>query len=481
VAIIGPDIWHGAHGPDMFFGYFMVLAFPLLVIVPFGAFRSLAGEQEDRTFELMSITTLGPRQIVRGKLGSAVLQMLVYLSAISPCLAFTYMLRGIDFPTILFILLFLVLASLALSVISLLAGTLTTEKHWQVVLSVLLIAGLLYSFGMGCFFAGLMLSELNGAFRDAEFWQVNAGFLTGYVSYFMLLFYAAAAQLTFSTDNRSTRLRVTMVVQHLLLVGWMTWVWIWPCRVDSTAPMVFMMLAAIHWYVMGALMTGESPDLSPRVKRQLPQSFFGRVFLTWFNPGPGTGYILAVSGVLAALVMVVAAMAVASWFSLWSQSSWSIRDIPLILPFSVLTLAYVTFYLGVGLLLLRLLRRFTHVGILLAALLNVLLLLLGCGVPAIVHMMSPTLRRLDWDLLQIPDPFWTLVYFVDRGFRPEMPIVLVMMSLAALVVFFLNLPGVVREVRHVRIARPKRVAEEDTELAAAKAPPLAPVRTSPWG
>ena len=43
----------------------------------------------------------------------------------------------------------------------------------------------------------------------------------------------------------------------------------------------------------------------------------------------------------------------------------------------------------------------------------------------------------------------------------------------------MNLPGVVREVRYVRIARPSRVAEEDAELAA-RSHPAEPVRTSPW-
>ena len=96
IAMIGPAASVGTHGGDMFTGYFAILAFPLVIVVPFGAFRSLAAEQETRTFELLSITALGPRQIVAGKLGSAVVQMSVYLSAISPCLGFTYLLRGID-------------------------------------------------------------------------------------------------------------------------------------------------------------------------------------------------------------------------------------------------------------------------------------------------------------------------------------------------------------------------------------------------
>ena len=137
---------------------------------------------------------MGPRQIVAGKLGSAALQMLVYLSAISPCLAFTYMLRGIDFPTILMVLCYTVLASLGLSVIGLFLGTLTSEKHLQVILTVIVVIGLLLAFWAGCALAYAILDYSMLEFNDVYFWLGNAAFLTGYASYFALVFYAAAAR-----------------------------------------------------------------------------------------------------------------------------------------------------------------------------------------------------------------------------------------------------------------------------------------------
>jgi len=476
VAMAGPHVFYGVHGPDMFFGYYVILAFPLLVIVPFGAFRSLAGEQEDRTYELLSITALGPRQIVGGKLGSAGVQMAIYLSAVSPCLAFTYMLRGIDFPTILFILLYTVLGSLALSVAALLVGTLTAEKHWQVVLSVLSILGLVYAFGGAC---ALVMETLNWAdlpFGESEFWQVNGAFLTAYVTYFALLFYAASAQLTFVSDNRSTRLRFVMLIQHVLCVGWMSWFWIGPARGEEEVLLAFMILIGLHWYVMGAFMIGESPDLSPRVKRRLPQSFLGRVFLTWFNPGPGTGYLLAVSGLLAALLMVVLGVAAQHLFESWNLSRWSSRYTSVTLAFGLLGASYATIYLGLGLLVIRFLRRITQVGILLNLLIHVLLLMLGSGVPVVIQLMSPEFRYLDYTLLQITNPLWTLAHVADRSNLPaEAAVLLLLIPFTAAIVFLLTLPGVAREVRQVRVAKPKRVAEEDAELT-----PVRPVKTSPW-
>ena len=85
--------------------------------------RSLASEREDGTFELLSITALNSRQIVTGKLGSSVLQMLVYYSALAPCIVFTYLLQGIDIITIVLMLVLTMMISILLSAAGLVVAT----------------------------------------------------------------------------------------------------------------------------------------------------------------------------------------------------------------------------------------------------------------------------------------------------------------------------------------------------------------------
>jgi ABC-type transport system involved in multi-copper enzyme maturation permease subunit len=84
IAFTMPGIYFAPLGSPMLIGYYLILTIPLLIVVPYAAFRSLASEREDGTFELLSITALSARQIVTGKLGSAVLQMMVYYSALAP-------------------------------------------------------------------------------------------------------------------------------------------------------------------------------------------------------------------------------------------------------------------------------------------------------------------------------------------------------------------------------------------------------------
>ena len=58
IALIGPQVYYGAHGPDLLLGYAVILLFAPVIVVPYIVFRSLAGELEDHSYELLSITSL---------------------------------------------------------------------------------------------------------------------------------------------------------------------------------------------------------------------------------------------------------------------------------------------------------------------------------------------------------------------------------------------------------------------------------------
>lgn len=468
VAMIGPSIYFAAHGLEMFLGYYTILAVPLLVVVPFGAFRSLASEREDGTYELLSITTLKPRQIVNGKLGSAVLQMLVYLSAIAPCLAFTYMLRGVDAPTILFVICWFFLASLGAAAIGLLVATLSHEKHWQIVLSVMFLFGLAILLWCALFigFEGLAVWSLS--FQDREFWVANGIVLTAFFSYFALCYCAASAQLTFASDNRATVLRMVMVGQQALLMGWFGW---GLSQVEEPEMIAaYFILTAIHWSAMGVFINTELGELSLRVKRQLPQSFFGRVFLTWFNPGPATGYMFVVANLLAALL-------VGAGFLLYSEA-FTTRAVrmpwEMVFVFGLLTFSYVVLYLGLGRLIIAGLRRVTQVTLTAAVLFQVLLVLAATGIPLSIHLMTPELRN-DYSLIEISNPFYSLAEVLESKYFSDVVVcLLAVIPLAAAVVFLLSLPAIIAAVHQVRIAKPGRVVEEDAELEALRAAPIGP-------
>ena len=108
-----------------------------------------------------------------------------------------------------------------------------------------------------------------------------------------MLVLATASQITFASENRSTRIRVVMLVQQLVWTGSMV-------TAALMAPYQYWLMpafigAGVYWGVMGAFLVGEEAQLSPRARRRLPQSLLGRVVFTWFNPGSGTGYIFCIA------------------------------------------------------------------------------------------------------------------------------------------------------------------------------------------
>jgi ABC-type transport system involved in multi-copper enzyme maturation permease subunit len=458
VALLLPGIYYSPSGPFLLVGYYYILTVPMLLIVPFAAYRSLASEREDGTYELLSITTLSARQIVTGKLGSALLQMMVYYSALAPCIAFTYLLGGIDIITILLILIYTFLVSVLLSAVGLMVATATRARHVQLLLSVLLLLALAFVTVLWCIGIYAFIEESGRSSLDAaEIWVAQAAMLTGYATYVVLFTLAAAAQLSFASDNRSTRLRVIMLAQQVLFTGWMLYFWF--RYSEHEVLYVLVTFSAIHWMVMGALMTGEWAQLSPRVARSLPQSVLGRAFLTWFNPGSGTGYVFAAANLVAAVLLVMAANAVAAIFGLGGRSV----D-PQLHTFAVLVVAYVTAYLGVGRLVILWLRRFFYFGLLLPALVHIVLALLGAAVPTFIQAWVHGFADFDrYTVLQTTNWFWSLIEAADGNVwvSPAAPVLL---CIGAVGIFAVNLAIASQEVKQVRQETPDRIRQDEIEL-----------------
>ena len=146
VSLSVPRIYYMPGGMTLLAGFFSILALPLMVIIPFSAFRSMTSETEDSTFELLSISSLSAAQIVRGKMASSLVQILLYLSALAPCIVLTYLLRGVGLFTILFSLGFTVAFSITETAIALLLASLSRSRMLQTGSSVLLLGALLWSF-----------------------------------------------------------------------------------------------------------------------------------------------------------------------------------------------------------------------------------------------------------------------------------------------------------------------------------------------
>lgn len=409
-----PGILYSPDGPFLLIGYLDILLFPLVVIIPFSAFRSLAAEREDGTFELLSISTLTPRQIISGKLISSVLQMLVYLSALAPCIGFTYLLRGIDIITIGYIIMIAFLASILLSAVGLVLACVTQQRHWQSALSVIVILLYIFLFFMGLMLVYALVYENAGwrEFDKADFWITTVGFLTAFVSYLHLIVAVAAAQITFESENRSARIRIALLIQHFLALGWIGYLAIrFPTDIEPFY--ILITILVLHWFVMGSFINGESAALSPRVRRRIPNYLLDRLWRNWLIPGPDRGFIFVMTGLISG---VLAALALA-WFDTFT--AFSVTDAQRIMVYGFGLMGYAVCYLAAGRLLVRTMNLIFRADIFVSVITNILLLMGGVMVPLIFQVL--TNRTMDRSYNHWTNPFWFFVKSMDNNNFLESP------------------------------------------------------------
>jgi hypothetical protein len=477
VASIGPQIRYAAAGGELLIWYYAILSGALSVIVPFTAFRSLAAEQEENTYDLLSITTLSSRQIVSGKLWSAGAQMLIYLSAVTPFIGFTFLLRGVEVISVALLIVTAVLGSLGLSLVGLLLGTVAKLRHTQALVSVALVLLLVVCFWGSVELAREVLSSSSTYLRQPTFWIWNLAWLTLYGTTCALVHEAAAAQIAFASENRSTPLRRRMLLQQACFLGGLAIPFalardprtLYPYLMDA------ILLAAAYWYLMGTLMTGEWPHLSRRVQRSLPQSALGRVALTWFNPGPGTGYLFAVANLTAVALLALGALA---WIEASSQATAPTGGIRTAYHLILLSWAYVVAFLGFGRVLIITLRRVTYVPMAAAFLLHLILVLTGVGGPIVINAMTPGNQFSGgYTLEHMSNPAWTLAEVYDGGAsRTEREVLILVIPALAVAALLLNIRSVATEIHRQRIELPSRVALEEARLH----PPPVKGPTNPW-
>ena len=468
IAWIGPSIYYLSTGGYLLYAYYLILSLPLVVVVPFSAYRSLSSEHEENTRDLLEVSSLSPRQIINGKLSSAALQIVVYCSALAPCIAFTYLLRGVEIVTILLLIAYAALASIGLSAVGVAVAAATRQKYAQVVFSVVLAGGLFVVYSALLTQAAEVLRLDSTTLRSEEYWWEQLALLCLYGTTLAVVYNAAIALTTFSSANRSTPLRIALFVQQAVFVGWVAA----GVFVGTTRDNVFLSFAtaAVYWFAAGAVMTGESPSLSLRVRRSLPQSFLGRALGTWFNPGAGTGYAFAVANVL-----VLAAMAV----FLGVPFSQGGDMLPSAAQVAIAILAcYVVAYLGIGRLAIIGLRRVAELSLLGCFLVQVLITLGGSGMPFVVDTLTDRVRVADSPLLTVPSPVWNLQRMESgqMGSAQEV-ILLVTVSCFAAAVLLVNLALAGSEARQLRVVTPKRVIEDELE----RSPPSEEKPTNPWG
>ena len=443
VVVEGAGAEYREIGRTFFFNYYIVLAVAVFVVVPFGAFRSLLSERDLHTWEVLSITTLKPRQIVWGKLSSALLQIFIYYSAITPFMAFAKLLKGIDVPTIALVLVASMVGSMVLSLIALTAGTFGNQRYWQVFMTLGMLIALLNAFGGA-------LALVNGVLEtpleldSAEFWWTIAVVASFVAAYSLLFLQIAVGQLTFDADNRTTGVRLAAAGIFWLALIWMS-AWIrWHAFFGTSVlgsneineALIFLAtLAAVQWGLMGLITVTETDPLSRRVRRGQSRWLLVRLLLAPLMPGGARGYLYLVLHLTALAAFVFAVM---FFNSAYLEATWNY----------VLGLCcYIAFYLGLGAAFARLARRiFGDFRPAHARVMTLLLVALGSILPQTLYFFE-AFRTASRPQYWITDPFHTLGNLASGHTHSGMLLMLLIGGTAIVVLF--NVPGVIRSLAEI--------------------------------
>jgi ABC-type transport system involved in cytochrome c biogenesis permease component len=459
-----PQIYYMPSAPHMLTGYYFVLAVPMLLVVPLAAYRSLEGEVDDGTLELLSITSLSPRQIVTGKLASAALQMLLYFVALFPCVAFAYTLRGVDLPTLALLMGILILAGLGLTIFALAMAPVSQGRMGQIVSLLATIALLVAAeFAIGSF--AMDLIQFGIPIEGSDLLSLIAATIAVLASFLFILLMATTAKLTPESENRSTGIRVAVML-HLFCVLVVAHGFILELT-DSLAtqnPYDGVAIVAIatayfvlFWAFVGSMMCAEAPTMTARIRRELPGTFLTRLLWTWLTPGPATGLIFTVVCLTACVGSMHFMMIQMAAMGPWASSQRSIH-----FQLSLLLVSYLTFGLvGVRVLISFLrTRNVVNVRVGMAALAVVLLLM--AVIPYSIALHWNDYRQFEYSAWQASNWVWTLERTVNGSIDP---IVVYVVASAAALAFLVHLVLLGQRVLPQRLATPERVLDEYRRLS----------------
>lgn len=381
-------------GPSFFYSYFLCLGVVQFFIIPYSAYRSLAREREEETWVLLSLTGIGAKRILRGKLGSFLVQALLYGSAVLPFLLFSYYLNGIDLPTILVVVLLGAAFVIFLTCISVCAATLAESRLARGLVHFLLLGVLLAGCGLGLGAAAAITFENQRLINDPEFLVVVIGSLWAMLTFGNLMFQAAAARLALPTEDYARGPRVALLLQFAGSVGLILWGWFEEGR-DHEIAMVGQMGMLATLFVVGVFFLAGDESIH--------EVHFRRKGFPLFRPGslPAYRFLVLIAGGVTAI-----------WATVYGLSPDLKANPEPGMYFIFACVSYLLIYLALPIIVARLSGVWalnTSVGL---RALTVALVVAGCGLPPLIGLVIG--MKADDELLNLFNPLVGLVNWVDR-------------------------------------------------------------------
>lgn len=433
------------HGREAFTASFGALLPFLTFLMPMQAFFSMMHEVRDGSAELLLMSRLTPRQIVRGKLQAAAVLFVLFLALFAPTMALTWLLRGVSITMILMSCALALLMALVSSSLAIAAGSLARSRQVTPLMIALVAVGL-GGVTIGAIAGGVGMIESMERASLRELLVASGSTGLGLVATLWLFALVAQSQLTHQVENRATPFRIYFAIVALALG---TWILVAADRSHWQVAFPFAGVAFNCFFAIPAvIMVTEEFALSPRVRQQVPRRF-PWLAAPWLPGGQlGLLYVILLEAALALVVTGFQALGTPVMTTMFAASAtcW----------FYGSTL-YLVCYAAIGA---WIRGRFAPgpARSWLSRTIVVTTFALLMLAPLLIQALLEH-RVVGWNGLHIMNPFWTLDHYDHRaGSRWELYTALG--GIAACLVL-LNVKGIFEALGKVRLAARRPAQNKD--------------------
>ena len=295
-------------GREIFMTLFMILTGISMLFVPTYTAARMSAERNDQNVDLLFVTTIRPRAIVLGKIVSAIVLAVLLYAACMPFMTFTYLLRGIDLPTIFLSLAASFLLVVGAIVAAVFLASIRGNMAWRGLLGLFQIGIAIMGISMTATVTLGLSSGLGGRIGEWEFWAgAGSVVLMGLLGMGFLIVLAVAL-LSPPSSNRTMPVRI-YISAMLLVSGVVAAAWSWLTG-DGDMLLAWGIGGSVLMAVALLIAISEGDHRSVRVARTIPRPGPLRVLAFLYYSGSAGG----ITWVMLHWVLVVAtAVGVMNW------------------------------------------------------------------------------------------------------------------------------------------------------------------------
>ena len=449
-------------GAQIFSTFSVILTGASLLFIPLYIGVRVAAERQESDLDLLYISTLSPARIIRGKFFCGAYVTLLFFSACMPFMTFTNLLRGVDLPSVFFVLLCLFLIVCCAVQAAIFLACLPISKVLKILLGIGAAIVTFWLVAMLTFgISELMMQGVGSMMSNRGFWLTFFTVASVIFAAALLLHFLSIALISPASANRALPVRVYMTI--IWLVGAavsLSWVL---HQADARYILPWAMVSFIVFSVSLIVIVSNNDTLSLRVQRTIPERLPLRGLAFLFYNGAAGGLVWA--------ALLMGATFVFMWSVLASHrfktNSLDSDELVSILYSSAASLCYAFDYAFVGLLLHRKLlpRRPAK----LAGIFAVIVPAAWALLPVLFFFFLNRLTTRDLEHLQLGNVFNIFV----AGLKSQKLKHLLFAGGWLVLMLILNFTWFMRQVQHFQPLRRNKPAPD-----AVDAPPIIPAAAS---